>query len=445
MVEFPSATLLHLAAGELVQLAEEGREIGPLQALYDEACSAAEAAAERAMQEFWRLAPAAPMRADFPYTEPTAWDELLAACPELDALPAPLPGGPSLHDRIHGAWLGRCAGCMLGKPVEGRSRDEIAALLNIAGEYPLNDYFPAIADAGEIPYALPSAPTLRSNIRYSARDDDTDYTVLSLHLLKTHGLDLATAHVAAEWLARLPYHKTYTAERVAYRNLILEVPPERVAIVLNPYREWIGAQIRADAFGYACPGWAYQAARLAYQDAAISHVNNGIYGEIFFAAMLAESLVSDFGRIDTVIERALRAVPPESRFAEMVRTVRACCSENSTWEETFEQIGETYGRYHPVHTINNAALVLMRLLHSEGDFGRAICIAVMGGWDTDCNGATAGSVMGALLGAERLPDKWVAPLNDTLHSALDGYNVNSISDLATQTAELALSLRRQAP
>ncbi len=211
---------------------------------------------------------------------------------------------------------------------------------------------------------------------------------------------------------------------------------------MNPYREWIGAQIRADAFGYVCPGWPYQAARLAYQDASLSHVKNGIYGEIFFAAMLAESLVSEYGQIEAAIERVLQVVPEESRFAEMARDVVEWCKQDASWEDTWERINATYGHYHPVHTINNAALVLMGLLHSEGDFGQAICIAVMGGWDTDCNGATAGSVMGALLGTQ-LPDKWVAPLNDTLHSALDGYNVNSVSDLAAETTELALKLRQQ--
>jgi len=81
--------------------------------------------------------------------------------------------------------------------------------------------------------------------------------------------------------------------------------------------------------------------------------------------------------------------------------------------------------------------VLMGLLHADGDFGRAIAIAVMGGWDTDCNGATAGSVMGALLGASGLPEAWVAPLQDTLESALEGMNVNRISDLAARSLRVA--------
>ena len=61
----------------------------------------------------------------------------------------------------------------------------------------------------------------------------------------------------------------------------------------------------------------------------------------------------------------------------------------------------------------------------------------MGGLDTDCNGATAGSVMGALLGAEAIPAKWTDCLADSLHSSLEGMNVNSISDLTSRTVAVA--------
>ncbi len=443
MIGLSVETLRNLAALELVQLAEEDRDTSSAQALYDQAACASEPEALNLLNEFWIAALKAPVDADSFYVEPTAWEELVRRCPELAAEPAALPEPAGLQGRIYGAWLGRCAGCMLGKPVEGRSRAEIADLLEVAGEYPLQDYFPVIEDTCGIAYRPPSDPCLRGNITCGARDDDTDYTILGLHLVKTYGLELTSVEVGKEWLLRLPYHKTYTAERAAYRNLVMEVSPGQTAVMWNPYREWIGAQIRADAFGYVCPGWPSQAARLAYQDASLSHVKNGIYGEMFFAAMLAESLVSEYGEIGAVIERALQVVPGESRFAEMSRDVVAWCRQDASWEDTWERINATYGRYHRVHTINNAALVLMGLLHSQGDFGRAICIAVMGGWDTDCNGATAGSVMGALLGAEQLAERWVAPLNDTLHSALDGYNINSIRDLAAQTTELALELRRQ--
>ena len=57
----------------------------------------------------------------------------------------------------------------------------------------------------------------------------------------------------------------------------------------------------------------------------------------------------------------------------------------------------------------------------------------MGGWDTDCNGATAGSVMGTILGAKALPEKWIGPLRDRISSIVVGYTDTRISRLARRT------------
>lgn len=439
MLNLTNETLMALARDEITQLGEEGRETTELQGIID-AAECGDRDEREGLARFWELAREAPERDDFPYEEPDAWEAIQDVC-TMDTSAAPLPDEEILHDRIYGAWLGRCVGCMLGKPIEGRSRAQIRALLEAADEYPLQDYFPAIENPGDVPYRDPDDPTLRPNITHSVRDDDTDYTLLGLHLMKTYGGELTSADVGTEWLQRLPYMKTYTAERAAYRNLVFEIPPERTADVLNPYREWIGAQIRADAFGYCHPGSPCEAARVAFQDAALSHRMNGIYGEMFFAALIANALVADAENMEALIHRSLSFVPPQSRFSEMVRSVVAWCGQDQRWEKTWERISDEYGRYHPVHTINNAALVIMGLLHAGGDFEEAICTTVMGGWDTDCTGATAGSVMGALIGAGGIPEKWVAPLNDTLHSALDGYTVNSIRELASETVELALALR----
>ena len=334
-----------------------------------------------------------------------------------------------LGDRILGAWLGRCAGCMVGKPVEGRRREQIRELLESAGAYPLAGYFPA--PKKKFDFFRASRQVLRGGIRYGVRDDDTDYTVLGLHVLETYGRKFTMANVAHEWLLHLPYHLVYTAERVAYRNLVNDVWPPASAACDNPYREWIGAQIRADAWGYASPGRPAQAAELAYRDGAVSHVANGIYGEMFVAAMLAGAFVAD--GLEEVVHIGLGEIPRTSRLYEAVTQTVRWAKEDDDWERTCDKVLATYGHYPSVHTINNACLVVMGLLHSRGDLGRAVSVAVMGGLDTDCNGATAGSVMGAWLGARKLPARWVRPLHDRLLSYVVGMTDNRISDLATRT------------
>jgi hypothetical protein len=73
----------------------------------------------------------APRSDDWPYEEPSAWGEILALLPE----PAPTLlrlDAARLRDRLAGAWLGRCAGCMLGKPVEGWTHAQLRGYLELA-------------------------------------------------------------------------------------------------------------------------------------------------------------------------------------------------------------------------------------------------------------------------------------------------------------------------
>ena len=110
-------------------------------------------------------------------------------------------------------------------------------------------------------------------------------------------------------------------------------------------------------------------------------------------------------------------------------------AQDLTWTEARDAIEERYGHYSGVHTINNAAVVAAALLWGDGDFSRTIGLAVEGGWDTDCNGATAGSIFGAAFGAGALPAHWVDPLEDRIRTAILGFDGSRISDLAERTLE----------
>jgi len=380
---------------------------------------------------------------DFPYVEPSTLDSIRATRPEGVRRMEMAHSEEALFDRIYGAWLGRCAGCSLGKPVEGWRRERIERYLELADAYPLADYFPVLLPFPE-GLALHDNywETAKGHIRYMARDDDIDYTIMGLHYLEHFGLGFTSDDVANTWMSRLPFRMVYTAEREAYRNLVNDIPPPHSARYRNPYREWIGAQIRADVFGYVCPGWPERAAEFAFRDGAVSHVKNGIYGEMWVAAIVAAGLVSD--DLDTVLAAGLAEIPAQSRLAEAVRDTIAARTRYTTWQEAWDALMAKYGRYDGVHTINNAVIMLLGLLYGEMDFGSTISIAVMGGLDTDCNGATAGSIMGAMVGAENLPARWVGPLGDRVTSYVVGEFDNRISDLARRTqlvAEKVLALQ----
>ena len=348
----------------------------------------------------------------------------------------------ALYDRIYGAWLGRCAGCTLGKPVEGWPRAKITAYLRAADAYPLSSYFPVLDPFPEgLALRDNYERTALGNVRCMTRDDDADqnpfidYTVLGLHILETYGCDFNTRDVAMVWMGNLPFHKVYTAEAVAYRNLVNGLEPPHTARYRNPYREWIGAQIRADMWGYVNPGNPERAAGFAYRDASLSHTGNGIYGAMWASACIATAFATDDPR--QVITAGLAEIPADCRLAGAVRDTIAWAGECPAWEDAWERVCARYGGYHPVHVINNTCVIVLSLLYGGGDLERSICLAVMGGWDTDCTGATVCSIVGAMCGADALPEKWVGPLNDRLESIVHGFQDSRISNLARRTVVLA--------
>ena len=373
--------------------------------------------------------------ASFPYEEPSTLEEIRALRPEGPRRMTLNLTDDQLLDRIYGGWLGRAAGCVLGKPVEAWTKKRIASYLEFAEALPLTDYIPHKEGHPEGLELLQTWGCTRGAITFMPGDDDTNYTVLGLCILETFGADFSSDDVAESWLGRLTYNSVWTAEKMAYHNLVNHLRPPETASFHNPYREFIGAQIRADCWGYAAPGWPEKAAEFAFRDAAVSHVKNGIYGEMFVAAMLAASFAT--GDVEEAVKIGLSEIPENCRLAEAIRDTLDWCKGSDDWEEVWDRIKDKYGHYGSAHTINNACVVVMSLMMAGGEYERSIVVSVLSGWDTDCNGATAGSISGLMQGAEALPDKWVGVLNDRLLSGVLGYADNRMSDLAKRTLRIA--------
>ncbi|WP_443053323.1 ADP-ribosylglycohydrolase family protein [Streptomyces sp. NBC_00273] len=370
-----------------------------------------------------------------------------AAAPPRTAQPpgtAPEPllrTGPEAT-RLEAAWLGRAVGCLLGKPVEKLPLEGIRALARAAGNWPLDDWFSERGVPPEVLAAYPwnrrSAPTsLAENIDGMPEDDDLNYPLLGLLLLQRHGKGFTTADVARLWLDELPAGRTFTAERIAYRNLLLGLEPPVTATHHNPFREWIGALIRADVHGWTNPGDPAAAAAQAYRDAALTHTGNGVYAALFVAAATATAAT---GRSDVhiALRTGLAFVPPRSRLAEAVRFGIRAAGQEADFDRVVDRLHARYGHYHWVHAVPNTALIAAALTHADGDFSRSVCRAVSGGWDTDSNGATAGALAGLLAGSpDALPHRWTAPLKNRLATTVPGFDGIGFDTLAHLTAQEA--------
>ena len=377
---------------------------------------------------------ALPIEKTFPYVEPS----------DLKSIQAQRPSGvrdlkidwnsERIYDQIYGAWLGRAAGCVLGKPVEGWPKERIDKYLKDHNIDILDNYLPF--DEKVLPGV--HKVSTRGNINFMPRDDDMDYVIIGLLALEKRGIKTSARTIANTWVDRLPFNVVYTAEECAYRNFVNSIWPPLSGTHRNPFREWIGAQIRADVFGYVTPGLPEIGAKLAFNDASISHDKNGIYGEMFVAAMLSAAFKLE--SVKEIINAGLAEIPENCRLAEAVKDTMHWCETLPTWELVWEKINESVGHYHGVHTINNAALVVMGLYFGEDNFEKGIVCTVRGGWDTDCTGATVGSILGLRLGAKNLPSKWISPLNDRLKSVVRDENDNKISELAKRTLSVAKTI-----
>lgn len=425
---------------EVRQLTEEGRDLSEVQSEIA-ALRQADFDDPPVQEAFLRLldrAQTLPLDAALAAREPDdlhAIRALRPQAPALDSKPENLPA------QVHGAWLGRAAGCLLGKPLEGFRTRHVEEVLRESGNLPLRRYLrsddvaPGTWDAvfAESPW---SRSFLEDRLSGMPEDDDMNYTVTGLAIVSEHGRGFSSEDVANFWLDKIPALRTCTAERVAYRNFLLGIGVPAAARVRNPYREWIGAQIRADFWGYINPGDPEMAAEMAWRDARISHVRNGIYGEMWSAAMVAAAFVTRDPK--TIVEAGLAQIPAECRLAIAVRSVLDWREQGLDFDQAKARVHAEWDEecwHHFTHTISNAVIVTVGLLWGEGDFGLSICRAVEPLFDTDCNGATVGSIVGAAYGVGHVPEAWSAPIRDRLSTGVKGYEDVRISDLATKTLE----------
>ena len=343
-----------------------------------------------------------------------------------------------LESRIRRAWQGRISGCQLGKPVELLSmREGHAALikyLDSVDAHPVRDYI-----------GYRESQNVRKEwcgqaFERSEPDDDINYSFISLLMLEEYGEKLTTTDVARTWLNLLPVGFTFTAERAAYMTLLARGHEwfangrdpgfDLAECSDNPYNDWIGAQIRADMYGWVYPGRPAQAADLARRDAQLSHRGDGIYGAVFIASLGAALATS---APDEALQLAMNEIPQESDTTRAIKLGLKLAGDDSG----DEHIRKQYADLSPVHTINNLAIVVWALYSHLDDFSAAIGSAVAAGLDTDCNGATVGALWG-LQGGE-IPRHWTDPWQNRVGLGLAGYSEIGLEELVQRTTSIAKS------
>jgi len=347
----------------------------------------------------------------------------------------------SYRERLAGAFLGRCAGCTLGAPVEFWPIERMEQWAKEIGQkFPPQEYWWRVPEPYGKRYGVSRCDAYtKSRMDGVPVDDDLAYTLLGLLIMEDYGPDFTVAEVAKAWLKYLPY--ACTAEDVALKNLKKGIPPAKAGEKDNPYCEWIGADIRSDPWGYLAPAWPEKAAEFAYRDAFISHRRQGIYGAMYFAAVIAAAFAVDDPF--EALRIGLTEIPRDSAMAETVRWALRIAPRIRNYRQARAAMDKRFAGMDGAHTLNNACLTIWGISIGRKDFSKVIAETVAMGMDNDCTAATAGSIVGAVVGRSCIPRQWTARFHDKIHSYLIKRPSFKISDILRRFENQAMRVWRE--
>ncbi len=342
---------------------------------------------------------------------------------------------PEFRDKVLACWLGKNIGGTLGAPMEWRRQ------VNNVTFYTQD---------------LEGEP---------APNDDLDVQLLWLIALEEKGIEI-NAHTLAEYwtLYLTPHWSEYGTAKINMRSGL--VPPFS-GTMFNEFKDSCGCFLRSEIWACLAPGNPRLAARYAFQDGIIDHGNGeGTYAEVFCAALESAAFINQ--DIPSLIDLALSYIPADCGVAGAVHEAMSCYKTGKTWREARDTILEKYrGKmFFGIREMisdedfnrgfgegqrgwdvpSNIGMILIGLLYGAGDFGNSVCTAVNCGEDTDCTGATLGSLFGILHGTAGIPEKWIAPIGKKIKTAClnlgelgyyGGQLPGNVDDLTDRTIRLA--------
>lgn len=374
-------------------------------------------------------------------------DRLYKAEPnDLDAIRLLRPDGPrcftkemdsdTYEDKLKGAFIARIAGCTLGAPVEFWSVEAMENWAKYCGDsFPPKHYWTKTKHPYELRYTKGDFISYtRENMNKVPVDDDIAYTLLSLLIVEEYGHEFSKEDVAKAWQKYLPM--AYTAEEVTLNNLKKGISVSEAGSIDNPYYQWIGADIRSDGFAYIAPANPEKAAELAYKDASLSHRRNGIYGEMFFAA--AQSAAFYVKDSLEAVRVGLTEIPEECMLAKDIQWALSVCEDVYDYKDARRLVNQRFEGMSHAHTNNNACLTIFGLKIGGLDVTKVISETVAMGMDNDCTAATAGSIVGAIVGLSGIEKHWYEPFNNCIDSYLIGKEPFLIDDVIKRFMTISL-------
>lgn len=327
-------------------------------------------------------------------------------------------------EKMRGCWLGKSIGGTLGTPFEPKR-----------GAFDV-DYYTADLSHGMLP------------------NDDLDLQLVWLNAAERFKTEVDAQILADYWM--LGVVPNWAEYGVGKSNVRFGIAPPVSGKYKNSYKDSNGAWIRSEIWACLAPGHPEIAVKYAYEDACVDHADEGVYGEVFIAAVESAAFVeSDMYKL---IDIGLSYIPEDCACAKAVRRIIELYRSGITWREARYQLmqdfpgsfgGQLREEEEGVHNSNwgydapnNIAITLIGWLYAPNDFSKALCITTGCGEDSDCTAGALGAILGIIMGESGIPEKWKAPLGEQIKTKCVNEFATSIripktmDELAERTANL---------
>ncbi len=333
-------------------------------------------------------------------------------------------------EKLRGCWLGKAIGGTLGYTFEAQR-----------GTFDL-EYYPTPVDNGMIP------------------NDDLDLQLVWLVAAERYKTQLDAEKLGDYWLSSIiPNWAEYG---VGKGNLRMGLAAPASGRYANRFKDSNGAWIRSEIWACLAPGHPEIAVKYAMEDALVDHADEGVYAEVFTAALESAAFVeSDKFKL---IDIALSYIPADCDCAKAVRKMLELHASGIDWKDARTQLlcafpdsfGGQLGCYDPrVPNGNwgydapaNVALTLIGWLYGGDDFGRSICITAGCGEDGDCTTGALGALLGIIMGAEGIPAEWKDPIGEEIkticvNNFVGAATPRTLTELTRRTAALMVAFMGQ--
>lgn len=330
-----------------------------------------------------------------------------------------------LRDRVAGGWAGQMIGVSYGAPTEFKARQ-------------------TILPAAQVPKWTPD------RVSNSLEQDDLYVDMTFAKVLDDKGLSATVEDFGA--MFREAKYMLWHANLAARRNLRRGVPASLSGTPkYNAHANDIDFQIESDFIGLMAPGMPQAALRIADRAGRVMNYGDGIYGGIFVSCMYSAAFFERDPRV--VVQAGLACLPAKSPYAQVISDLLRWHDANpKDWEAAWRLLEKKWDGREPcpegamqpfnIDAKLNGAYIALALLYGDSDFTRTLEVATRAGQDSDCNPASAGGILGVMLGYDKIPEFWksgIAAIADKKFSYTD-FTFKTIVD---STCKRAIALAGQ--